>query len=158
MKVVASIVGLSCLWNRVRVQGGAYGAGLVADQSGIICNYSYRDPSPARSIGVYDEESAFLKEFCEGREDLTKFIISTIGETEPLRSPAETGAAADMDYLCGRTYEEQKARRAEMLGTTRKNLLELCPALDDCAKNGAVCVVGCDSALAEFEGIEIREA
>ena len=158
MKVISTIVGLSCLWNRVRVQGGAYGAGLIADQSGIICNYSFRDPSPARSIGVYDEEAEFIKEFCGGKEDLTKFIISTIGETEPLRSPGEICAAADMDHLCGRTYEKMKAFRKEMLGTTRDSMLELSPVFTDCARNGAVCVVGCDSALAEFSDLTVFEA
>ena len=158
MNVISTIVGLSFLWNRVRVQGGAYGAGLAADQSGIICNYSYRDPSPARSIGVYDEEAAFIKEFCEGGEDLTKFIISTIGNTEPLRSPADTGAAADMDYFCGRTYEMAKKRRAEMLGTTRESMLALCPVFTDCAENGVICVVGCDSALAEFDDLTVFDA
>ncbi|MBO4879809.1 MAG: insulinase family protein [Clostridia bacterium] len=158
MKVVSTIVGLSCLWNRVRVQGGAYGAGLVADQSGIICNYSYRDPSPARSIGVYDEEAEFIKEFCGGKEDLTKFIISTVGETEPLRSPGEICAAADMDHLCGRTYGKVKAFRKEMLGTTRESMLALVPVFTDCAENGVICVVGCDSALAEFDDLTVFDA
>ena len=158
MRVAANIIGLSFLWNRVRVQGGAYGVGLRVDDNGAICHYTYRDPSPARSIGVFSEESAFIREFCEGGEDLTKFIISAVGNTEPLRSPADEGAKADMDLLCGKTYEDAKKRRAEMLATDRDKLLSLCPVLDDCAANGCVCVVGSDAGLNEFNDLTVVDA
>ena len=150
MKVAANIISLAFLWNRVRVQGGAYGAGLHSNDRGTICHYSYRDPSPFRSVGVYDEEAAFISEFCESGEDLTKYIISAIGNTEPLRTPAEQGAIADMDLLDGKTHEDAKKLRAEMLATDKEKLLALRPALDACAEKGCVCVVGCDSALGEF--------
>ncbi len=157
MRVASVIIGLNFLWNRVRVQGGAYGSGLIADPHGMITNYSYRDPSPAKSIGVYDEEADFVKEFCAGSEDITKYVISAIGNLEPLRSPAEAGAAADLQYLDGFTYETAKKERAEMLGTTRENLLGICKALENCAGNGAVCVVGCESALAEFKDMTVKD-
>ena len=150
MKVAANIISLSHLWSRVRVQGGAYGSGLAADEHGAICHYSYRDPSPARSIGVYGEEADFITSFCEGDEALDKFIISAIGNSEPLRSPAEQGEAADMDYMEGRTIEDARRIRGEMLKTTEETLLSLRKDLKDCADKGCVCVVGCDSALKEF--------
>ncbi len=155
MKVAANIISLNFLWNKVRVQGGAYGVGLNVNERGTICHYTYRDPSPTRSIGVFSEESAFIADFCEGSEDLTKFIISAIGNTEPLRSPAEMGAAADMDCLDGKTYEKARRIRSEMLGADRETLLGLRGVLDSCAENGRVCVVGCDSALAEFKDLEV---
>ena len=157
MNVAQTIITLNFLWNRVRVQGGAYGVGLNVNERGTICHYTYRDPSPARSIGVFSEESAFITEFCEGGEELAKYVISAIGNTEPLQSPAEEGAAADMDIFDGKTYETAKKRRAEMLGVTKEKLLELRKTLDDCAENGKVCVVGCDSALNEFEGMTILD-
>ena len=60
MKVAAKIIGLNHLWNRVRVQGGAYGVGLRIDEHGVLCHYTYRDPSPARSIGVFSEEYRYF--------------------------------------------------------------------------------------------------
>ncbi|MCR5808948.1 MAG: insulinase family protein [Clostridiales bacterium] len=158
MKVASTIIGLNFLWNKVRVQGGAYGVGLNVSNRGMLCHYTYRDPSPARSIGVFGEESDFLKAFCESGEDLTKFIISTIGSTEPLMSPAEMGAFADMNHLDGRTPETEKKLREEILSATKEKLLELGKVLDDCRDNGRICVVGCDSALAEFGDMPIMDA
>jgi Zn-dependent M16 (insulinase) family peptidase len=155
MKVASNIIGLAFLWNRVRVQGGAYGVGLNASDRGVICHYSYRDPSPARSIGVYGEEADFITAFAESGEDLTKFVISAIGRTEPLNSPAEEGAAADMYMLDGKTFEDAKKLRTQMLSTDMEKLKALRPALNACAEKGCVCVVGCDSALAEFGDMPI---
>ena len=155
MKVASNIIGLAFLWNRVRVQGGAYGVGLNVSDRGVICHYSYRDPSPARSIGVYGEEADFITAFAESGEDLTKFVISAIGRTEPLNSPAEEGAAADMYMLDGKTFEDAKKLRTQMLSTDMEKLKALRPALNACADKGCVCVVGCDSALAEFGDMPI---
>ena len=158
MKVAANIIGLAFLWNRVRVQGGAYGVGLNVNDRGTICHYSYRDPSPARSIGVYGEEADFITAFCESDEDLTKYVISAIGNTEPLRSPAEEGAAADMDALDGKTAEEARKLRREMLETSKESLLALRPILTKCAEEGKICVVGSDAALAEFGDMPVFDA
>ncbi|MCR5611299.1 MAG: insulinase family protein [Clostridiales bacterium] len=155
MKVAASIISLSHLWNRVRVQGGAYGAGMRVSDRGVLCHYTYRDPSPARSLDVFGEEADFVKSFCGGSEDITKFIISTVGNTEPLRSPAEQGAEADMNYFDGVTYEKRRKVRAQMLATDKEKLMAFAKELSNCAANGAVCVVGCDSALKEIEGITV---
>ncbi len=158
MKVAANIIGLSHLWNRVRVQGGAYGVGLRVDDRGVICHYTYRDPSPARSIGVFSEEADFITSFCAGGEDITRFVISAIGNTEPLRSPGDDGAAADMEYLDGITTEKKKLLRSQMLAADREKLLSLRSVLRECADNGKVCVVGSAAALAEFGDLTTVDA
>lgn len=155
MKVASNIISLSHLWNRIRVQGGAYGAGMRVSDRGVLCHYTYRDPSPARSLDVFGEEAGFINEFCSGSEDISKFIISSVGATEPLLSPAEQGAAADMDYLDGQTDEKRRKFRAEILSTDTEKLKAFAKELTNCAENGAICVVGCDSALKEIEGITV---
>ena len=158
MKVARKIISLAFLWNRVRVQGGAYGVGLNVNDRGVICHYSYRDPSPARSIGVYGEEADFMTSFCEGDEDIVKYIISAVGDTEPLLSPAEEGAAADMLVLDGKTDEDMRKLRREMLATSKESLLALRPILTKCAEEGKICVVGSDAALAEFGDMPVFDA
>ena len=155
MKVASNIITLACLWNRVRVQGGAYGVGLRVDDRGVLCHYTYRDPSPARSLGVFSEEADFIKAFTESGEDVTKFIISAVGNTEPLRSPGDDGAAADMDYLDGMTFEKRAKLRREMLATDKDKLLALMPLLNDCAENGCICVVG--AAVDEIDGLTVMD-
>ena len=129
--------------------------GAVSNLSGDLTFHSYRDPSPARSLGIYDESAQFLREFCAGDEDLTKFIISTIGATEPLDSPDGLGSLADSYYLCGVMLEDLKALRQQILATTRDSILGWCRVLEKAAKEGAVCVVGHEEALKACGELEV---
>lgn len=157
LRVAANILSLSYLWNAVRVQGGAYGAGLPALWDGSIFCYSYRDPSPSRSLIVYDSAADFLRRFSDSAEDLDKFIISAAASTEPLRMPAEQGFAADEQWFAGITNEDRKNTRRQILGTDRRSLSEWCYALEKMSEEGAVCVVGHDSALCECEDLIISD-
>lgn len=155
LDVCTNILTYSYLWNAVRVQGGAYGVGAVGARNGDLTFHSYRDPSPARSLGVYDDSARFLREFCAGDEDLTKFIISTIGNSEPLESPADQGARADNLWFAGITLADQKVLRQQVLATTRQAILDWCSVLEQAAKEGAVCVVGHQEALKACGELEI---
>lgn len=155
LNVSSNILSYGYLWNVVRVQGGAYGSGFRSRLGGNMFCYSYRDPSPARSLTVYDEMSKYIKEFCEGDESLEKFIISTIAETEPLRTPSEKADYADSLLFMGVTEEERIQRRKEMLNTTREQLLDLCSIFDKFAEEAAVCVTGSEEALKTCEGLTV---
>ncbi len=155
MKIACNVISLSWLWNKVRVQGGAYGCGIRTSEAGTLCHFSYRDPSPARTLGMYDIEPDFIKEFCEGSEEIEKFIISAVGDSEPLLSPAEQAALAERECMNGITAEKKREMRADMLAATKESLMELSETFERCAAEGAVCVVGSDAALSEIEGLTV---
>lgn len=157
-RVAAKLISLSYLWNVVRVQGGAYGTGINLRRDGGMFTYSFRDPSPARTLAVNSGISDFIRQFCESDEPLDKYIISTLSDEDPLRSPREQGAAADVFWMIGRTKEEIIAQRKEMLSTTRQTLLDSCAVWDAFAKNGSVCVCASENLLAECEDLETIEA
>ena len=141
----------------MRVQGGAYGVGMRTSRGGALACYSYRDPSPGRSLKVYAGSADFLKAYCEGDEDLDKFIISAVAGTEPLRAPGERGMAADERWFAGITYEDRKEHRRQMLSTTREKLLSWCDVLESMSKDGAVCVVAHEEALKQCKDIEVYD-
>lgn len=155
LNVISNVLSYGYLWNAVRVQGGAYGSGFRSNLYGELFCYSYRDPSPARSLTVYDEMSKFIKEFCSGDESLEKFIISTIADTEPLRTPSEKADYADSLLFMGVSGEDRVQRRKEMLHTTREQLSELCKILDSFADEGAICVTGSEETLNTCEGLTV---
>jgi len=157
LAVAANLIGLGYLWNEVRVQGGAYGTGLSVGADGGVFTYSYRDPSPARSLDVNKGIADYLRAFCAGDERLDKYIISTVAREDPLRSPREQGAFADRMWLCGYTQEDLIARRREMLAATREKLLESCRVWESFAREGAVSVVGFEDLLSDCGGLERRE-
>lgn len=155
LQIADNILSLSYLWNEVRVQGGAYGVGMRTARTGSMVCYSYRDPSPARTLQVYAGSADFLKAYCEGDEDLDKFIISAVAGTEPLRAPGERGMAADERWFAGITDDSRKEHRRQMLDTTREKLLGWCDALKAMSAEGAVCVVAHDDALKQCENLDI---
>ncbi len=157
-QVAANILSLGYLWNVIRVQGGAYGCGLRMGRC-IALAYSYRDPTPARSLEKYRGAADFIREFVQSGERIDKFIISTIAETEPLMSPRDEGARADGEWFSGKTEADLRQQRAEILATDGDALLYWCDALEHMAKTGAVCVVAHEEALkaCETEGLTIAE-
>ena len=157
LRIASNILSLNYLWNIVRVQGGAYGAGCPVRNNGSIFCYSYRDPSPARSLQVYDSLSEFICDFRESDDDLDKFIISAVAAIEPLRTPMQQGADADGRWFSGITDESRIKIRRQMLATDREALKEWCSVFDKMAEDGAVCVVGHEGALKECENLEIYE-
>lgn len=150
-RVMSNILSLSYLWNEVRVQGGAYGAGLNTSETGRMVTYSYRDPSPARTLGINRSLSKGLRDFVAGDERIDKYIISTVGESEPPLGSENQILVSDENLLCGITPEDLCRERAEMLSTTKDALLTWCGVLDQMAKDGGVCVVGHDGAIAACE-------
>lgn len=150
-RVMSNILSLSYLWNEVRVQGGAYGAGLNTSETGRMVTYSYRDPSPARTLGIDRSLSKGLRDFVAGDERIDKYIISTVGESEPPLGSENQILVSDENLLCGITPEDLCRERAEMLSTTKDALLTWCGVLDQMAKDGGVCVIGHDGAIAACE-------
>ena len=149
--VARNILSFAYLWGEIRVKGGAYGAGFSVRKNGGVAFYSYRDPSAARSVGVYESSPAFLRAFAEAAcEDgvPVKFIIGALGAEDPIRTPRTMGSFSDTEYLLGRTHEDTLRRRRELLSTTKEDLLALADKLEELfAEPHAVCVIGADEKL-----------
>ena len=143
------------LWGAVRVQGGAYGVGLFARPNGTVGYYSYRDPSPVRSVSCYKQTSQFLRDFAESGEDITKFIIGAVGDTDPLTTPKLKGEISATRYLRGVTYEDACETRREMLSTDKAELLRIADVLDKIAETATVCVVAGKDKLDECQSANI---
>ena len=155
LQLLTNILSLSYLWNVVRVQGGAYGAGMQAGRSGTMFCYSYRDPSPARTLDTCRNMAAFLDGFRSSGEKLDKFIISTIAGTEPLAAPRQLGSMAESQWFAGLTYEDAVQERRELLEADWDQLLAWSGMLDKLKDLGAVCVVGHSEALNACEAEDL---
>ena len=60
--VAKGIIGLDYLWNKVRVQGGAYGCPMVITRAGNIGFASYRDPNLKETLEAYKKVENLRKE------------------------------------------------------------------------------------------------
>ena len=142
LRVARSILSYEYLWNTVRVKSGAYGTGFVPRRDGGISFYSYRDPSPARSIEFYKESTDYLRSLAEEGEELTKFIIGAIGEYDVLTTPRTSAMLATRSYMSGwGTADEARVRR-NMLSMRPEDLLLCADIIDEALKDYSQAVVG----------------
>ena len=155
--VAAKIASLDYLWNAIRVQGGAYGAGINVNASGVLFAYSYRDPSPAASLEKYVKVSSYLREAAESGISLDKYIISTVSDSEPLLSPRSLGFGADNNVLSGITDDDVRRIRKEMLAADKEDIMSFCGVVDRLIEEGAICVVAYRDALGECGGLTVKE-
>ncbi len=151
LRVARSILSYEYLWNTIRVSGGAYGAGFTPRRTGYVGFYSYRDPSPARSLEKYKESADYLRRLAESDDDIEKFVIGAMGEYDPLTTPKNAAAASSWNYINGITDEQLELERASLLGANKASLLRVADIIDSVASTDSVCVVGGKEHLASCE-------
>ncbi len=157
LRLLGHIMSYNYLWNAIRVQGGAYGAGMQITPIGNACYYTYRDPNGGRSLGIFGKASGFLKEFCSGDEALDKFIIGCISRLDPLLSAMDKGIAADGNLFRNISYEQRCALWSSLISTDKSKLLSLAQLLDGIAQNGSVCLIGSKDILKEYDTHEFAQ-
>ncbi len=142
MAVAEGLLSYEYLWNRIRVQGGAYGAGQAVRKNGCSFQYTYRDPDAKNSLEVFDSVASYLRAFAQSGESIEKFIIGAVGSSEPLLSPRAEGDIADAEYLSEVGYEDACRIRRQMLSTTPADLAALADTMERAFADSPVCVVG----------------
>ncbi len=136
------------LWDKVRVQGGAYGAFSVFDRfSGGYTQLSYRDPNLQATIDVFDQASQFLRNLELSQSELTKAIISAIGDMDAYQLPDAQGYTALSRYLVGSSDEIRQGIRNQILETTPADFQAFGEALASFAEHGQVVVLGSQEAI-----------
>ena len=145
--VVLRFLNTTYLWDKVRVQGGAYGGSSRFDlSSGNFAFLSYRDPNLLRTLDVYDGAAKALRTEI-GQTDLTRSIIGVIGDADRPEFPDAKGYSAMWRILTGTTDDIRQKRRDEILGASRADFLALAEALEAVAEKGHVVVLGGEAAI-----------
>jgi Zn-dependent M16 (insulinase) family peptidase len=81
--VIVRHLRMAYLWERVREQGGAYGAFCSLNRlTGTLLFLSYRDPGVERTFDVYDGAAAYLKDLRLDSREMTRAIVGAIGEMD----------------------------------------------------------------------------
>ena len=142
ISVARSILSFDYLWNSIRVQGGAYGAGFIRRNSGIVGCYTYRDPNAYRSVEYFKGCADYLRNLAKSGESIENFIIGTIGDSEPLITPKVLSALSIGAYIRGESYEDRKERRREILKTSSEDLLKVADVIEKATEASGYCIVG----------------
>ena len=153
MAVLSTILSRDYLHNRIRAQGGAYGAGISFGQTGLVTTFSYRDPNLTETIEVYDNMADYIENLNLNEEDLNTYIIGTISKLDPAITPHGKGALATSRYITGLTQEEVQKTRDEVLDTKLEDLKAFAPLLRDTMKENYLCVLGSEARIEENKDV-----
>ena len=146
--VIARYLRNSWLWDRVRVEGGAYGAFCLLDRlSGVLTFVSYRDPNLMKTLEVFDRTAEFLLNEELNEKELTKSIIGTIGDMDSPLFPDAKGYTSMLRFLSGSTEETLQQVRDEVLGTKKTDFRNFAQALEKLKQDGLVKVLGAPKAI-----------
>ena len=144
------------LWNTVRVQGGAYGTGWRVGRLGDLVATSYRDPNTAGSLKAFSGCGEALRSMSRDAGEVEKYIISAVGNLEPVETPRAAGGAATSRALSGITNADLQRQRSELLATTPETLAALADAVDAANAHASIVVIGGQNVLDACELDEIQ--
>ncbi|UCB46944.1 MAG: insulinase family protein [Spirochaetota bacterium] len=149
LDVLRTIASLDFLWNRIRVQGGAYGSFARFARNGNMYFCSYRDPGLKETLAVYDEAASYIQKFDPDEREMRKYIIGTIGGLDAPLTPSMKGEVATANYLSYITQEDIQQRRDEVLRIKKDDMKKCADMIRDLMKENYLCVVGNEGKLRE---------
>ncbi len=151
--VICRFLRNSWLWDRVRVQGGAYGSFCLFDNlSGTLTMVSYRDPNTMKTVEIFDRTAEYLRGMDLTDDELLKGIIGAIGDIDAYRLPDAKGWASMAQQLAKVTDEERQKTRDEVLGTTREDFKRFADVLEAFKTQGIIKILGSEKAIEEISG------
>jgi presequence protease len=156
-KVIAGYLRSTWLWEKVRVQGGAYGGFCLFDRiSGVFTFVSYRDPNLLKTVENFDAAAEFLRSADISDDEVRKAIIGAIGDVDSYMLPDMKGYVSMIRHLTGDFEEVRQRMRDQVLSTTSKDFRDFAEVLEKVKRDGIVKVLGAqasiDAALAERPG------
>ena len=148
VEVITNYLRTTWLWERVRVQGGAYGGFCVFNhRSGVFTFISYRDPNLLATLENYDASADYLRNLDLDPAELTKSIIGAIGEMDAYQLPDARGYASMTRYLAGDSDEDRQRWREQILNASADDFHAFGKALNQLNDQGRVVILGSQEAL-----------
>ncbi len=136
------------MWDRVRVQGGAYGGMALFDSySGVLAFLSYRDPNLLGTLQTYDATADYLRQAPLTQGDVDKIIIGVIGQMDRYELPDAKGFTSLARTLNGDTDAFRQRLRDEVLATTVSDVRAFAEQVDTVRQHGTVAVLGSEQAI-----------
>lgn len=129
LQVLGNFLRNGYLHRAVREQGGAYGAGARyhADSGGFQL-FSYRDPRLQETLADFDRALDWLQTEKHPQRALEEAILGVIAAIDRPGSPAGEAISAFFNSLFGRTPEQRRAYRRQILQVTIADLQRVAAA------------------------------
>lgn len=146
--VITHFLRTTWLWDKIRVQGGAYGAGCRLDRhSGCLTFVSYRDPNLRKTLDLFDETAHYLSHLDLHAEELNRSIIGAIAEIDTYMLPDAQGYVSLQRRLNGSTDGLRQQMREEILATSSGDFRSFAAVLHEFNSRGIVKVLASEETI-----------
>lgn len=142
MSILSQLLSGDYLHTNIRAKGGAYGSGIVINNSGIVATYSYRDPNLDNTMRVYREIPEFIEGLNMKDEDLLSYKIATMNQFDPPLIPTQYAPIAMMRHFTKIKNSDIVKMKEEALETTVNDLKDMIPMFKEGQKNQVSVVFG----------------
>ncbi|MCL2844952.1 MAG: insulinase family protein [Chitinivibrionia bacterium] len=157
VKLLSQILAKGYLWDKIRVEGGAYGGFCSFNQvAGIFAFGSFRDPNISKT---FDNFAKSLSQNPISQEIIDRAIPSVIGGADAPKSPAVKTRNELFDHLCEYTNEDEQKIREAILNADENSIKHNIDIIIESAKNAQKTVLGSKDAinLAKKEGLTFKK-
>ena len=140
--VMAKMLSLGYLWNKVREEGGAYGTFLSISRNGRIQASAYRDPHVGNTVQVFRGIADYLQAHDWTDREILGGMIGVTAEIINPQTPTFEGINNEICYLTGYTAQQRRQVLADVSNFTKKDIAAFLPVFRRLAEQGEICSVG----------------
>ena len=155
LNMLRTMLSMNYLWNKVRVQNGAYGCSCDFRKSGNMFFVSYRDPNITKTLDTYREVVEFVENLNLSDRELQQYLIGTISSLDFPYTAVSEGRSGQLYALMNVSKEEIQKTRDELFATTNETLRGFAPMLKACLEKNQYCVFG-NAGNIEASGVEFE--
>jgi hypothetical protein len=140
--VLGHLLSTGYLWEKVRMEGGAYGAfSYPRNMDGLFLLGSYRDPNITATLRAFNEGLRLMESGSLDSVEVDKAVIGTIGREDRPIDPGEKGFVCMQRNLHGITDAARQARRTSLLSVDRQGIAAAARQLIETSARGFTAVI-----------------
>jgi len=136
------ILSLEYLWQKIRVENGAYGCGASPTTAKRLDMWSYRDPQIRSSLKTFEKAAEYLSSLELSDRALEDYIISVVRGLDNPQLPRTAAYIASIFALVGKSGEVLQKERDELLSADLGDIKSVGESLKESVKNASYCTVG----------------
>lgn len=141
-EVISNVLENTYLWDRVRLQGGAYGCDIMISREGYLVICSYCDPHLETTLEVYSGIGEYLRKISLDEAAIERAVITTLGAMIAPISMEQKSERACMYFITGMTQEKRQVIYDEIKQTCLKDFKEMSELFDQIETHGYICILG----------------
>ena len=142
LHLTSHILDSTYLWDKVRLQGGAYGASVLLSRDGNMVLSSYCDPGLGETLEVFKEIGNYLENLDLDEDELEKYKIGTIGGLDMPLTMEQKSERAMIYSLAQVEHQKLQLERDQVLSATINEIRAVGKLFNAVMQKQALCVVG----------------